>query len=140
MDNVKVVYHASTATIGVAGILHLLMVPMAWERFLPAAMLFLVSGIAQLFWIVPSLKRWSSYWLYIGIGGNATLITLWTATRFPNPITERALPINEFGIITQVMQVAYIGLAAYALNLRRMEKRPAEGKNKDMMEKRGSPI
>ncbi len=84
------------------------MVPMLWERFLPAAALFLAAGVAQLFWIIPSLKRWSSYWFYIGVGGNAALITLWIVTRVPNPLTERALSINEYGIIVQIMQCAYL--------------------------------
>lgn len=137
----KIVYYASAATIGVAGIIHLVMVPMLWERFLPAAALFLAAGVAQLFWIIPSLKRWSSYWLYIGVGGNAALIVLWTITRFPNPVTERALPINEFGIATQIMQGAYIGLASYILNIIRKERR----ERKKVSEKgesvnRGSPI
>jgi len=31
---------------------------MLWERFLFAAALFLAAGVAQLLWIIPSLKRW----------------------------------------------------------------------------------
>ncbi|MEM4321379.1 MAG: hypothetical protein QW593_03115 [Candidatus Nitrosocaldus sp.] len=139
----KITYYASAGTIGVAGIIHLVMVPMAWERFLPIAILFLAAGVAQLFWIIPSIKRWSSYWFYIGIGGNAVLIVLWTITRFPNPVTERALPINEFGIVTQIMQGVYIGLTSYILNIARKERLKTERKVNDDEEKsakRGSPI
>ncbi len=138
----KIVYYASAATIGVAGIIHLVMAPMLWDRFFPAAILFLVAGVAQLFWIIPSIKRWPSYWLYIGIGGNAALIALWTITRFPNPVTERALPINEFGIATQIMQGAYIGLASYILSIARKERQEERKKVGEKGEgtSRGSPI
>ncbi|MFN4337180.1 MAG: hypothetical protein ACK4FV_06335 [Candidatus Nitrosocaldus sp.] len=137
----KIIYYASAATIGVAGIIHLVMMPIVWERFLPAAILFLAAGIAQLFWTIPSIKRWSNYWLYIGIGGNVALIVLWAITRFPNPVTERALPINEFGIVTQVMQGAYIGVVSYILNIirkERQERKKVSDKEKSM--NRGSPI
>lgn len=135
----KKIAYASAATIGVAGVIHLLMVPMLWERFLPAATLFLAAGVAQLFWIIPSLKRWRSYWFYIGIGGNAALIALWIVTRVPNPLTERALPINEYGIIVQIMQGAYITLASYIARKERLKSK-VEDKEEKSIGRGGSPI
>ncbi|MEM0442234.1 MAG: hypothetical protein QW450_03640 [Candidatus Nitrosocaldus sp.] len=139
--NKKVVY-ASAITVGVAGVIHLIMAPMIWERFLPAAVLFLAAGVAQLFWIIPSLKRWSDHWYYIGIGGNAALIALWVVTRVPNPLTERALPINEYGVIVQIMQGAYIGLASYLLSIARKDrlKSKVKGDEGKSIGRRGSPI
>ncbi|MCS6767987.1 MAG: hypothetical protein RMJ59_05605 [Candidatus Nitrosocaldus sp.] len=140
----KVAWYAA-ATVGIAGIIHLMLVPMVWDRFLPAAALFLAAGVAQLFWIIPSLKGWPRYWLYIGIGGNAALMALWAITRVPNPITGMALPINVLDIATQIMQGAYIGLASYLLGIAEKGRVRSEGRaegeeGKMGAERRGSPI
>ena len=30
---------------------------------------FIISGLTQIFWFIPVIKRWSNIWYYIGIGG-----------------------------------------------------------------------
>jgi hypothetical protein len=53
-------------------------------------MFFIISGIAQIFWVIPMLRRWGRAWYYIGIGGTIILVTIWAITRIPgNPITGR---------------------------------------------------
>jgi hypothetical protein len=74
---------------------------------------FLVGGIAQLFWIIPMVKKWGRIWYYIGIAGTIVLIIMYFITRAPNPITARALPINSMGIAIEVFQFIYIGITAY---------------------------
>ena len=37
---------------------------------------FIISGLAQLFWVIPVIKRWSKPWYYIGIGGTSILIVV----------------------------------------------------------------
>jgi len=57
---------------------------------LAIAIFFLGSGIAQIFWILPMLKRWGKPWYYIGIGGNLGFIILYVITLLPgNPVTGR---------------------------------------------------
>ncbi|HEY6756365.1 MAG TPA: hypothetical protein VI037_03145, partial [Nitrososphaera sp.] len=73
---------------------------------------FLISGIAQLFWVVPMIRKWGLPWYLVGIGGTIVLIALFAITRMPgNPITGRGGPISPLGLATEVFQFAFIGLS-----------------------------
>jgi uncharacterized membrane protein HdeD (DUF308 family) len=75
---------AAVAT-AIAGIVHLY-VPFSHPVMLtlsPITIFFIVSGIAQIFWILPMIKRWGRVWYYIGIAGNVGFIILYVITRFP---------------------------------------------------------
>jgi uncharacterized BrkB/YihY/UPF0761 family membrane protein len=85
---------------------------------------FLVAGIAQLFWVVPMIRRWGLPWYLVGIGGTAVLIILFAITRTPdNPITGRAGPIMPMAIAIEVFQAAFIGLAAAIIVNERKDKK-----------------
>jgi hypothetical protein len=74
---------------------------------------FTVSGIAQLSWVVPIIRRWGLGWYNVGIGGTIVLIVLFVITRMPdNPITGRGGPISPMAIAIEVLQAAFIGLTA----------------------------
>ena len=74
---------------------------------------FIIAGIAQLFWVVPMIKRWGMLWYYVGIGGTIVLIILFAITRMPgNPITGRGGPISPMAPAIEVLQAAFIGLTA----------------------------
>jgi hypothetical protein len=106
-----ILYYGAAACTGVAGILHLILVSNALNFSINNAVFFLVAGIAQLFWIVPMIKKWGRIWYFIGIGGTAILIGVWVITRIPdNPITGRGGPISEMAIAVEVFQIAYIVL------------------------------
>ncbi|MEM2140038.1 MAG: hypothetical protein QXJ74_01940 [Nitrososphaera sp.] len=109
-------YYAAAGATAIAGILHLTLVP-NFLNFNPnGAILFLVGGIAQLFWVVPMVRRWGRPWYAGGIGGTAVLIAIWVITRMEgNPITGRGLNVNEMGMAVEALQVAFIGLAAAIL-------------------------
>ncbi len=104
------VVYASATTTAIAGILHLTLAAATIELGTNTGVFFLVSGIAQIFWILPMIKLWGRPWYYTGIVGTSTLIILYLITRVPNPITERAIPINEIGIATELLQAAFIVL------------------------------
>ena len=109
----RILYYAAAATTAIAGILHLSLVPDIIGRNLNSGVFFLISGIAQIFWVIPMLKRWGRTWYYIGIAGNIVLIIMWAMTRIPgNPITGRGGPISEMAIAIEVFQVAYIIITA----------------------------
>jgi hypothetical protein len=77
----------------------------------PIGIFFIVSGIAQLFWVVPIIRRWGRPWYYVGIGGTIVLIILFAITRMPgNPITGRGGPISPMALAIEVLQAAFIGL------------------------------
>jgi hypothetical protein len=107
-------YIAAGATTGIAGILHLVLAYNGISRGVsPFTIFFIVSGIAQLFWILPMVKRWGRMWYYVGIGGTIVLMIVYVITRVPNPITNgRALPVNEIGISTEIFQGAFIIVTA----------------------------
>jgi hypothetical protein len=102
-------YYAAAGTTAIAGILHLLIVPNVISFNVNNAIFFLVSGIAQIFWVLPMVKRWGKIWYYIGIAGTIILIIMWAITRMPgNPITGRGGPISDMAIAIQVFQIAYV--------------------------------
>ncbi len=106
-------YYAAAGTTAIAGILHLLLVPNIIGFNVNTAIFFLVSGIAQIFWVLPMVKRWGKMWYYIGIAGTIILIIMWAITRMPgNPITGRGGPINDMAIAIEVFQIAYVIITA----------------------------
>jgi uncharacterized membrane protein YuzA (DUF378 family) len=54
----SVLYYAAAATTAIAGILHLMLVPNIIGRNPNSGIFFIISGIAQIFWVIPMLKSW----------------------------------------------------------------------------------
>ena len=106
-------YYAAAVATAIAGILHIILSSNIIGRSPSTGIFFLVGGIAQLFWVIPMMKKWRRIWYYVGIAGTIVLIIMYFVTRVPNPITARALPINSMGIIIEIFQFIYIGLTAY---------------------------
>ena len=114
----KFFFYAAAVSIGLAGIQHLTDLAIDPEHSEDAsiAAFFIIAGLAQVFWILPTAKRWTRPWHYIGLAGNAVLVILWGLTRLPNPITGgEAEPIEEIGISVQLSQISYIVLIAIAI-------------------------
>jgi len=70
------IFYVAIISTALAGISHILIVSlfMGFESK-PSIFLFL-SGIFQIFWIVPLVKRWGDIWYLIGVIGNIFLIYL----------------------------------------------------------------
>jgi hypothetical protein len=97
----SVLYYAAAATTGIAGILHLIFASNIIGFNILNGIFFIISGLAQLFWAIPMIKKWGKIWYLIGIAGTIILIIMWAITRMPgNPITGRGGPFNEIGIAT----------------------------------------
>ncbi|GKS61253.1 hypothetical protein YTPLAS21_07110 [Candidatus Nitrosocosmicus sp.] len=108
MNSIIMIAGAASICTAIAGILHLTMLPAPNTNM---TILFLVGGIAQIFWIVPTIKRWGKAWDYVGIAGTVAFIIIWLITRMPdNPITGRAGRIGESAIIIEIFQIAFIVL------------------------------
>ncbi len=113
VSKINVLYYASAATIAIAGILHLITASNVLGFSLNFFIFFIIAGIAELFWVVPIIRRWGLPWYYVGIGGTIVLIILFAITRMPgNPITGRGGPISPMALAIEVLQVAFIGLTA----------------------------
>jgi len=137
-----ILYLAAATTTAIAGILHLMLGPNNLGFNINNGILFIVGGIAQVFWIIPILRRWGMTWNCIGIGGTIVLIAIWSITRMPgNPITGRGGGVNTMAVLVESFQVAFIGLAIaiiiYERKMRRLEKNTLTGSVKN---KRGALI
>jgi hypothetical protein len=112
ISKTNALYYAAAATTAIAGILHLIQAPNVLDFSLNFFIFFSVAGIAQIFWVVPMIKKWGLPWYLIGIGGTIVLIALFAITRMPdNPITGRGGPVSPLGLAIEVMQAAFIGLS-----------------------------
>jgi hypothetical protein len=104
LNNQILFYGAAAASTFIAGVLHLAIVPMFFNKMpTNVAIFFIISGLAQLFWIIPVIKRWSSIWYYIGIGGTVILIILWIVA-----VPARGLAVSELEVSIEFFQVVFI--------------------------------
>ena len=121
--SVFALYAAAAATTAIAGILHLMLGPGSLGFNVNNGIFFIISGIVQIFWIIPMLARWGKLWYYVGIVGTIILIGMWAITRIPgNPITGRGGPVNAMAIATETFQLAFIGLAVAIIIYERMKR------------------
>jgi uncharacterized membrane protein YuzA (DUF378 family) len=103
LKNQILIYGAAASTF-IAGVLHLAIVPMFFDKMpTNVTIFFIISGLAQLFWIIPVIKRWSNIWYYIGIGGTAILIILWIIA-----VPARGLPVSELEVVIEFFQIVFI--------------------------------
>ena len=108
-----VMYYAAAAATATAGLLHLMLGPNNLGFNVNQGMLFIVGGTAQVFWIIPTVRRWGTPWHATGMGGTAVFMALFLITRMPgNPITGRGGGANPMSIAVEVFEATFIGLAA----------------------------
>lgn len=123
INSKDLLYYGAAICTGIAGILHLTLVPNAIDSNINNAILFLVGGIAQIFWVLPMIKRWGRVWYVVGIAGTVILIGLWVITRIAdNPITGRGGPISERAVAVEVFQIAYVAITALIMAKERIRK------------------
>src|ERR671916_234199 len=134
-------YIAAAAATAIAGLLHLMMGPNSLNFNVNQGILFIVGGIAQVFWIIPMIRRWGIPWYAIGIAGTVVFMALWIITRMPdNPITGRAGPAgNPIAITIEVFQAAFIGLttAIIIYELRKRKKKEQQEVEKSVTKASG---
>ena len=111
----KSLYYCITAaaTTGLAGILHIVLGLAAIGKApFFGILFFIVAGLAQIFWILPMVKRWGRIWYYIGIGGTVLLIILWAIVRLPNITSGTGFPLNWEDISIVFLEITYVGITA----------------------------
>jgi uncharacterized membrane protein YuzA (DUF378 family) len=122
LTNSEKLRYSAAVTTFITGILHLSFVPNLIGFSGYTSLFFLITGIAQLFWVLPILKKWSNIWYYAGMGGTFILLALWLITRVPNNrILNRALPVNDIGIVIEVLQTAFLILCGLIIVTRNRE-------------------
>lgn len=107
MNSRNYLFYAASATTAIAGIIHIVLgIP---SNNLNNQILFIVGGAAQIFWIVPLIRKWGTVWYGVGLGGTIMFIAIWVITRIPdNFITGRSGRISDNGIITEIFQIAFV--------------------------------
>ena len=115
------VISAITAT-AVGGILHILMVPRSLDREFEEGIFFLISGILQVFWILPIIKNWNRIWYYVGIGGTAILFALWIGERIPRLVDGGGIRLSSNTLAIEGFQIAFIVLCIILLKRKSKDK------------------
>lgn len=86
----KAIFYAAAACTFIAGVLHLVIVPMFFTQLsLDVMIFFIVSGLAQVFWVIPVIKKWGNFWYYFGIGGTDPDYNV------PNCSTRKRIPCKS---------------------------------------------
>ena len=104
----KALFYAAAAPTFIAGALHLAIVPMFFTQMsIDITIFFIVSGLTQIFWVIPVIKRWSKPWYYVGIGGTVILITMYLIA-----VPGSGYPVNQLDIAIELFQIAFIILCS----------------------------
>ncbi|MGB7676838.1 MAG: hypothetical protein WBL54_09980 [Nitrososphaeraceae archaeon] len=104
----KALFYAAAASTFIAGVLHLAIVHMYFTLMpVDLTIFFIVSGLAQLFWVIPVIKRWSKLWYYVGIGGTVVLIIMYIIA-----VPGSGHPVGELDIAIELFQIAFIILCS----------------------------
>ena len=113
----RVLLYCAAVFTSIAGVLHLALVPMFFKQMsLDVMIFFIVSGLAQLFWVIPTIKKWILPWYYIGIGGTIVLVILWIIA-----IPGSGYPIHETDVAIEVSQIAFIILCVIIIKKTKLE-------------------
>jgi hypothetical protein len=105
---VKPLLYAAAASTLIAGVLHLAIVPMFFTQMsIDVTVFFLVSGLAQIFWVIPVIKKWSKPWYYVGIGGTVILIIMYLIA-----VPGSGHPVNQLDVAIELFQIAFIILCS----------------------------
>jgi uncharacterized membrane protein YuzA (DUF378 family) len=102
--NITLLLYAAAACIFIAGVLHLAIVPMFFAQMsIDVTIFFVVSGLAQLFWVIPTIKKWSKPWFYVGIGGTVILIIMYFVA-----VPGSGYPISPLDLAIEASQIIFV--------------------------------
>ena len=115
----KSLFYAAAASTFIAGVLHLAIVPMFFMQMpKDITIFFIVSGLAQIFWVIPVIKGWIKPWYYVGIGGTIILIIMYLIA-----IPGSGHPVSQLDIAIELFQIAFIILCSTIIAKNRAEMR-----------------
>jgi len=119
--NKTILYLGAAVCTGIAGILHLMFVPSSIMAGIQYTMLFLISGLAQLFWVLPMVKRWGRIWNIIGLAGTAVLVGLTGYVVIESVKNPQLTPpgVLEMAVAIEILQIAFVIITAIIIFARR---------------------
>jgi hypothetical protein len=68
------------------------------------SLFFLISGVFQLFWIIPVMKKWGKNWYYAGMIGSIMSI-----------VTYVEYPVDALGVTAEIFQGAFVVICGIIL-------------------------
>jgi hypothetical protein len=107
-------YLGAAACTGIAGILHLMFVPSSMMAGIQYTLVFLISGLAQLFWVLPMVKRWGRIWNIVGLAGTTVLVGMTGYVIVESVKNPQLTPpgVLESAIAIEICQVVFVILSA----------------------------
>jgi hypothetical protein len=119
--NKRLLYLGAAACTGIAGILHLMFVPLSIPAGVQYTAFFLISGLAQLFWVLPMVKRWGRIWNIIGLAGTAVLVGLTGYAVIELIRDPQSAPpgVTESAIAIEIFQISYVIITAIIIVARK---------------------
>jgi len=116
-----ILYLGAAVCTGIAGILHLMFVPSSIMAGIQYTMLFLISGLAQLFWVLPMVKRWGRIWNIIGLAGTAVLVGLTGYVVIESVRNPQLTPpgVLEMAVAIEILQIAFVIITAVIIFAKR---------------------
>ena len=114
-------YLGAAACTGIAGILHLMLVPSSIVAGIQYTAFFLISGLLQLFWVLPMVKRWGRIWNIIGFTGTAVLVGLTGYVVIESVGNPQSTPpgVTELAVAIEIFQISYVIITAIIIVTRR---------------------
>ena len=108
LTNNKALFYAAASSTFIAGVLHLAIVPMFFTQMsIDITIFFIVSGLTQIFWVIPVIKRWIKPWYYVGIGGTVILVIMYLIA-----VPGSGYPVSQLDIAIELFQIAFIILCS----------------------------
>lgn len=119
--NRTLLYLGAAACTGIAGILHLMFVPNSIAAGVQYTVFFLISGLAQLFWVLPMVKRWGKIWNIIGLAGTVVLVGLTGYVVIESIGNPQSTPpgVTEMAIAIEIFQISYVIITAIIIVTRK---------------------
>ncbi|WP_458719530.1 hypothetical protein [Candidatus Nitrosocosmicus sp. R] len=119
--NRTLLYLGAAVCTGIAGILHLMLVPSSIVAGIQYATFFLISGLVQLFWVLPMVKRWGRIWNIIGFAGTAVLVGLTGYVVIESVGNPQSTPpgVTELAVAIEIFQISYVIITAIIIVTRR---------------------
>ena len=119
--NKRLLYLGAAACTGIAGILHLMFVPTSIAAGVQYTVFFLISGLAQLFWVLPMVKRWGRFWNIVGLAGTAVLVGLTGYVVIESIGDPKSTPpgVTELAVAIEIFQISYVIITAIIIVARK---------------------
>ena len=119
--NRTLLYLGAAACTGIAGILHLMLVPSSIMAGIQYTTFFLISGLLQLFWVLPMVERWGRIWNIIGLAGTAVLVGLTGYVIIESVRNPQLTPpgVLELAIAIEIFQISYVIITAIIIFAKR---------------------